>query len=252
MKVLLIHTLGNRDLQFPKDRQLPPDFARDYLTENTEEGAENFLVLHKGRLNEHARNFREISEQVLQSWHQADSGQGFKAAVCFPMLDQVIDYILDMDGQIHQILLCTTHQFPPHGQDTDLVAELAKTYLEEKHGENSRIKDTAIVRLNISPEPESKARILSHFHKLIEQYRQAGCDKIYISNNQGLPAATQALDFLGLFQPYIFLAPHPRKGVNIISHAEEERILWQTFKAQLIEVISTLDFQPITHEGQTK
>lgn len=236
-KTVLLHTLGNRDLQFPKDKGIPSGFARAYLMDNTEIGAENYLVIKKSGGFEEQRSFRDISALILKACQDDKEGLIYRQALSFPMLDQAIQYVFQHHGGLDKLLLCTTHQLPSHAQDTDLVAEIATQHFQEKFKDNPKVGEILIRYLNISPTNKGRERMLQQFHQLFQELKEEGFENIYISNNQGLPAATKALDFIGLFQGYHYLSIHPLEGVNEVSNIAYEEILTELIRERLIEII---------------
>ncbi|MEZ4851043.1 MAG: hypothetical protein R3B93_20995 [Bacteroidia bacterium] len=234
--ILLIHTLGNRDLQFPKEVGIPSGFARKYLADNTEKGAEDFLVIRKSGEKKEP-SFRDVSRKIQDEIRHGKHKEIFTEALRFPMLEQVCRYVLTQKGQIDRLILCTTLQTPPHGQDTDLVAEMARDYFRREKPQFPGLKEIRIEYMNIAPYGRGRDESLRYFHEMIEEQKTQGFDQLYISHNQGLPTATRALDFLGLFQDYTYLSIHPQNGVSVVDNAVYESILSELIKDRLGEII---------------
>ena len=233
-RVALLHTLGNRDLQFPRDRGLPPDFARQYLTDNTERGAEQYLVIRK--TNEDPV-FRAICGRLLRAWDDPQQGPIFAQAMCFPMLEAAMDYVQEAMGQVDLIQLCATLQAPPHPLDTDLLGELAMKYWQQRWQDEPDAPRLSVAYLNVASAEQGPVRMLRFFHRLLANLREEGYDRIFISHNQGLPQATRTLDMLGFFRDYTYLRLDPRRGVFTVDQSPFEEVIFEAVRDRMASLL---------------
>ena len=238
-KAVLIHTLGNRDLQFHSNAAIPGKFARTYFDVNTED--DQYYVLKKGR-QEGQATFREICVKIQRKLEDPDSQKLFEPAIYFPLLQAACTYILQDRPKIQQVTLYASLQSPAHHQDTDIVAEFAKAYLE-RHFPH-QIQTVHIEYFNMSPLPNDQARMLSEFNESLERISQQGFSPIYLNNNQGLPQATAILNFLGLFQPYTYLQIGKDNYANTVFQSRKEEILEGLLKNRLQEQLQEANLPP--------
>ncbi|RMG70669.1 MAG: hypothetical protein D6722_08375 [Bacteroidetes bacterium] len=229
-RIALLHTLGNRDLQFPRDRGLPPDFARQYLTDNTERGAQNYLVIRKNRQEP---GFRAICARLLRAWNDPQQGPIFAQAMCFPLLEAAVSYLESTVGKPDLIQLCATLQAPPHPQDTDLLGELAMAYWRQRGEADAPAPQLSLAYLNVVPGEKGPVRMLRFFHRLLANLREEGYTRIFISHNQGLPQATRTLDLLGFFRDYTYLHLDPRRGVYVVDQSPFEEIIFEAVRDRM-------------------
>lgn len=231
-KAILLHTLGNRDIQFRTNAPLPGDFVEKCLDTNTEDP--HYYVLKKGR-KEGQPTFREICKIIKRRSEDHNEKKLFQEAMEFPMLAHTCAYVLKEQDTIQNIWLYATSQPRPFHQDTDVMAPFAAAYLEQNFP--NQIVNIHIEYRNMSPKPSDRTRILSMFHEDLVKFNQSGFTHIYINNNQGLPQATAALNFLGLFQPYKYLQPGKDTSVEPVSHSQKEEILESLVKNRLFECL---------------
>lgn len=207
-KTILIHTIGNRDLQFFKEEATFKDKERLLLTDNRED--ERFMVLKNDW--EGDRLFRANSDELLR-YLEADSAGRLKKNLQFPMLEMAIQHVVDQKTPVDQIRICVTKQADPHHQDTDYVGKICSQYYFPKLQEKFYIPEIKIEEMDVKPDP-NKVTVMQTVNKILERVLAEGFNHVYISNRQGLPDVTFAFVICGLFQSFHYLSITPRGVVK--------------------------------------
>ena len=238
MSVLLLHTIGNRDLQFAKSALLPGEFQEAYLETNFED--ERYFVLRKDS-PPGGVSFWRRSLNLQYLLKQETDHESILAAMAFPMLDAAIAWVIKHVGKIDKLVLSTTLQTTPHKYDTDAIGGIATDYLERHFDPQMQISQICMESMHIAPIGKGKLDILEYFHHLMQKLRKEGYEQIVISNQQGLPDATAALTFVGFFQNYTYLSIHPTEGVKVVEYHIHERILADLVKQKVMRLIDSTD-----------
>lgn len=232
--VILLHTIGNRDLQFPGSSGLPLDFQQAYLEKNTEKDAGSFFVLSKTPGPEPFQTFVKLAQEVRRRYETPRGEEAYRSAVRFPMLEAVIDFVLRREKLIDLLILMGTQQSPEHHQDTHPVAKLARSYLQNQE---RPIAEIQVVNLAASPTASGRKALLEECRHRSAPFLRPE-NQVYISNHQGLPDVSRVLDLLGFFQGYTYLAVHAKEGVSVVDHTPYEQILADLIQRKLLRVLS--------------
>lgn len=243
MSVLLLHTIGNRDLQFAKSALFPGGFQETYLETNFED--QSYFVLRKDS-HPGGESFWRRSLNLQHLLKYDPNPEPVRTAMSFPMLEAAIGYVNQHIGRIDKLVLSTTLQTTPHKYDTDAIGEIAREYLLEHYSRETQVGRVFMESMHIAPVGKGKLDILLHFHQLMKKLKDQGFAHIIISNQQGLPDASSALTFVGFFQNYTYLSIHPKEGVKVVDHGTHEQILSDLVKEKVIQLIASTDLSQIS------
>lgn len=211
-KTVLIHTLGNRDLQFSMDGSIPPIIYKNLLEENTEDEA--YLVIKKGSPkgdNYFRKNCKMLSQEIA-----ADTENNIIPGIKFPMVDSAIRYIQEEChvSQIDKLVLIATCQAKPFAFDTDELGALIETHLSPYFSQKPGIEKIEVFYLEISAvSRQDELGLFNGVHKALQNILAEGYDQVFISHKTGLPKVTFALTFAGFFQGYSYLSASDKEVV---------------------------------------
>ena len=237
MRSILIHTIGNRDLQFSNMVRGDGNFDKDYLEQNKEKGKENFLVIKKGIRNS-KHTFNKNSELILRQLENSSYAEDLRENLRFPLLESAIQFVRSqLTYPIDQVLVCTTYQMPAHPFDTFFVGKIVEKYLGSrvKTGSFHTVKRHV---MNIAPVGNLRAKIVKECEQLLEEVKGNNYQKIFISNTAGLPALSEALNLVGFFQGYNYLGIDANKGAFVVDKKDQEEVVFNLAKKKLIGVIN--------------
>lgn len=222
-KTLLIHTIGNRDLQFTN--QLPAKYVNGYELEFNKEGMGEYYVIPQRSKNSY---FRSICQDVIMDLGGLHASH-ILDCMRMPMLEAVCQYIYKKENTlIDRVLLCFTAQPEPFRTDTDKIGEIIENYLEDKL--STRLPQVAefsykYMALRLDPEVE-KYSIFQYINREVMQTSIQGFDRVFVSPRQGHPDITFAFQICGLFQGFSYLRLG-KDGVAVDSLAPYEEIIRQ-------------------------
>lgn len=206
MSTLLVHTIGNRDLQFIAGIEAA---IREELLRPNPEGGTNlvFQVGTKESFWEQTKAFADhlatASPNTTNYWYPQMS--------C-PMLKSVLQYVAEQTGTIDQLWLLSTGQVPPYGpyeKDTYHAARLVQQYIEyhkeqEEPSPFDAIGEVRILCLTCNLQKDRQG-ILWQIHQWLQEVH-LNFRNIYISNSSGLPKVAEALNLVGVLTNYRYLS----------------------------------------------
>ncbi|RMG70674.1 MAG: hypothetical protein D6722_08400 [Bacteroidetes bacterium] len=240
-KTLLIHSLGNRDLQLSKAAPIPGEFRDKYFEDNSEGLEERvFYVVKKDRFRDHCRDLHHTLTYGLDQAEKAALETHLEMPILMPVLRKVAKRFQGID----RLMLLATQQPIPFRQDTDEAAKIAALLLHERYSREAPdpkqawLGEIEIRHFDSKPGPERKARMIRECAGMLEDAKKDGFDRIFISPVAGLPALTEALIFVGYFQNYTYYEPIAlTQEVIEMDFGEQEQILAQNVKDRLISLI---------------
>ena len=240
-KTVLIHTLGNRDIQFSSEAKLSAKITETYLSKNTEVGSEYFRHIRKSTYDtdsEKKLGFRQICKILEERIRKGD--EDLKTAMKFPMLEKAGEFVLNQAAvqRIDKLILCPTRQDKPHPMDTDHLAPLAQRFVKGLYSRKHLIDHIEVKPIPINPQnPKAKLKMYEAIENLYTELEAEHFDKIYVSNRQGLPDVTNAFDLMGLFRGYEFLVIRSGsgQGVQIDDRGAQEQYLAKMLKDKDLE-----------------
>ena len=205
--------------------------------ENSEQQSKNYYVIKKGS-KEQGKSFNSYSNSLLEMLRKGD--KGLLTNLCFPMLDQVINYVqLKKGTKIDKVLICATQQAQAHPFDTRFVGTIIKEFYSKVIDEIPyKNLETYYLMIDFGA---GQAKLIEDCYDLLKKEKEKGFTEVYISNRAGLPNVTQALNFVGYFQDYTYLSVHSKNGVSEVSHKKQESILSKLVKRKIIEFIDKTD-----------
>ena len=231
-KTILIHTIGNRDLQVQNgpDVAIPVSITK-LLTDNKEENG--YMILKNDRIEEHCfrANSKHLEEHL--EYHKESL---LKKHLEFPMLRKVLDHVIHRESEtnkrkhIDQIRICVTKQADPHIQDTDYVGKICEKFYFPKV--KDYVDEIVVEEMNVKPSPD-KEKVINVVNDILDRVIADGFKHIYISNKQGLPDVTFAFVFCGLFQSYTYLSITPQ-GVKEEKNTSYEKLIVKLIERKIV------------------
>lgn len=216
-KTLLIHTLGNRDLQFRK-KGISHDLIEAYSLETNSENPNFYLCVPKTIRKEGGKSvgvFRKITEKIQQDLEEEhETAPLIKQSYDFPMLKSACYFVQKEVEQIDEVRLIGTAQDSQHDFDTLYVTDMAKNYTQKycatqlQNGQPSILSvKTDFLHWNMHEE-STEEEIYTYFYAILGKYLNEGYDKIYMSCNTGIPDVTAALKALGYWRDEFVYLKH--------------------------------------------
>lgn len=213
-KTILIHTIGNRDLQFASS--VSTKLSRSILESNPEDP--DSLVLIKNNSNR-GKNFMDCAVELIGMLENPrEDKEEILKHMSFPMLEQVCNYAFhhSESSSLDEVVICATTQIRPFYLDTVKIADLIKGYYEEllinKVPGIKKVTYKYMV-LDLSPGASREEIFRYCYDEIFNTYIEEG-DQVFISHRQGHPDITFSFMLSGLFQSYHYLVPGEGK-VNL-------------------------------------
>lgn len=204
-KSILIHTIGNRDLQF--DRTITA--AEMKLFEFEENSDENTFYVLKKKYD--GGNFNKQSKALLGKL-RLKKHKALKDKIHFPMLEQVCNYVISKGIKLDKVVLCVSKQIPPYGTDTNYIADVIHKYFENQLIDELGIEEIGYEYMSMNLRSRQDTFVYC-YEKMLPQLVK-GYDKVFISHKQGHPSVTFSLILAGLFEPYTYLVSNAKGPVQ--------------------------------------
>lgn len=220
-KTLLIHTLGNRDLQFKGS--VPGAFMSRYLEPNSED--HDYYIIRKGG-DEPDASFRSYSARVLAEL-KAKTGAEILPHLHFTILEQIISFIFNETScsQLDEVWLLPTKQNKPFIFDTDKIGLIAKEFLISRLTKNPNIDKVQVRYLKIAG--NNRDVIVQQVDEICSKIQH---EQVFISANQGLPEVTFAFTLMSILNGYTCIKAHPFKMPEIDGISAYQQLIqrkWQ-------------------------
>lgn len=203
---ILIHMIGNRDLQF--ERSITSDELDLFEFEKNSDQT-SFLVLKKLVHKDEGKDITFLKQtKKLLGLLATEEHKDLKKKIHFPMFTQVAQYVSAKGFTVDKVVFCVTKQKNEYPTDTNYVADIIKKYFEKDLLEKYGIKEIAYEKMtmNLASRPETFTYCYEKMlPQLVKDY-----DKVFISHKQGHPFVTFSLLLAGLFKPYTFLVTNAR------------------------------------------
>lgn len=215
MKTTIIFLLGNRDLQL--------DAA--FSEENSSEVALYFEAQNDGddwvvrkRKDNQQVSFWEASKHIWEDY------MTFSTHLKFPMIEESLSY-LEVSRDVH-LVFCTSHQSPPHDQDSYFFGETAACFFKEQGFSTSSDY--------FSCNPNDFEALVRYFSDLFIGEKEK-CERLVISNSGGTPNMRAASHFAGIFRgfEYLHVNSFSRQVVSSTFQKQEELILKEIIESKL-------------------
>ncbi|MEO0641392.1 MAG: hypothetical protein AAFY70_16785, partial [Bacteroidota bacterium] len=191
--------IGKRDLQFK--RSIASDYV-EILQENREDS--RMWVLNQ------SHNYRKLTQSLLALLEDADDEQKehILSNICFPMMEQAVDYVKTQEGSLDQLIICPTDQPDPFESDTVFVGELIEQHMKSRLQRTYQIQRLEVVYLQETLAPGSpKAPIYEFVAEEVVRPFKDPTGTTYISQRPGLPDVSLAFLLAGLYQSFRYLTP---------------------------------------------
>ena len=243
-KTLLIHSLGNRDLQMAKSAPVPGDITDRFFDNNMEPGGEGYYVVKKQNFRMHCMDL----EQSLS--YEFSESEYLRQYLELPILQPVMRWVAQTQGGIDRLVLLATKQAQPFQLDTDAAGKIASQLLQQRYsrpaGTEPLLNEVALEFIDSEPGPQRKGRMMKTCFELLQDLQKEGFDQIFISPMAGLPDLSEALIFIGYFQAYTYLYHTPKDGrIHQMDFSIQEDILAQIVKDRVIQVVQQANFRAV-------
>lgn len=208
-KTLLVHTIGNRDVQFVEDIK---EKIKQKLLRSNPEGGHGVLEVGANKSESFWDRTKALADH-LETAGPRTTQYWYDQMDC-PMLESVVQYVTKEEITINQLWLLSTGQDPPYGpyiKDTYHAARLIEQYITDQKKQIKpslfdAIEKVKILRLTRNLQ-EDRQGILFDLHQWLENAHLDFSD-IYISNKGGLPKVTEALNLIGILTDYHYLSSY--------------------------------------------
>lgn len=147
MEKVLFLSLGNRDLQLPRNASIPIDIFNKHFELGSVDTGENYVLKKTDKL------FLAHSEAVYELYEE------LAGLVCFPMVDATLE---EVGRDLAQIVIITTQQEPADSQDCQYVALFLKKWLEQN--------GFSVVYKPITFPPIHLDQLMDFYNELYDQY----------------------------------------------------------------------------------
>lgn len=212
-KTLLVHTIGNRDVQFVKS--IEDKIAQELMRDNPEDGAHWVLQVGLDQYETFWDRTKVLAD-YLETAVPRTQEYWYHQMYC-PMLESVVQYVVERDLEVGELWLLSTGQLPPYGpyaKDTYHAARLIQQYIIYQKQQKEitpfdAIGKVKVLRLTCNLQ-EDRQGILYHVYQWLENAHLEFRD-VYISNKSGLPKVAEALNLAGILTDYHYLSSYKNR-----------------------------------------